>query len=335
MHSSRCLICCDELAPGVTYHPRCARRLFGQSEAPDLPVGWADLGDLADAAVRDGVAVPGTRPSLSLQLERGGTGKARLTLMGRWGKPPYAGTPGMLRLEHACMRMANVAKIDTVPCGLIPLESGEMAYLYRRIDRDGNRKLGVEDMAQLLGRPIAGKYDGALEQVGGLLWSYSSTPQLDVVRLFDLVLFGFVTGNAEMHLKSFSLLRDLTGRLRLAPVQGLTPSQVLEPHAANQSALTLNGRREGLTRDDFDRLAGELRLTPKQRDNAYARLGASTAGMFETLTRSFATDAHKHALREIMQQRLVLLGLASSHSPALAVRPAGRTGPLDLIDLES
>lgn len=103
------------------------------------------------------------------------------------------------------MLLAEVFGIKTVPHALIRFKSGELAYISKRIDRVRSGKLHMEDMCQLQERLTEDKYRGSVEQVGKTLKKYSSNPGYDIQRLFEVVLFSFLTGNADMHLKNYSL----------------------------------------------------------------------------------------------------------------------------------
>ena len=69
----------------------------------------------------------------------------------------------------------------------------------------------MEDFCQILNKMTSQKYHGSMEQIGKALREYSSVPGLDVIRYFELVLFCFLTGNSDMHLKNFSLLQQKNG----------------------------------------------------------------------------------------------------------------------------
>ncbi len=214
----------------------------------------------------------------------------------------------MPELEHACMSMARACRIDTVPFALLPLKSGEPAFLSRRVDRNEEGKLHMEDMAQLTGKMTEQKYRGSMEQVGKAVWRHSSTPLLDAVRLFELTVFGFLTANSDMHLKNFSVLYEGDGRIRLAPAYDLIASQILLPSDQEESALTIRGRRANLSGRDFQALAEHLRLTPKQHENALGRVAGSLPAMEDALARSFASEGHKEALGPLMRERARRLG---------------------------
>jgi serine/threonine-protein kinase HipA len=312
----RCLICCEELEDADLYHPRCSSKFFGGPKPPDLPYGWEDLNPLAEQVVRSRISVPGVQPKLSLHLDRSESRSGRLTLVGLWGdfvlKPPHDNFPGMPELEHACMQMARRCGIETVPFALMPLRSGETAYICRRVDRDSNGKLHMEDMAQLTGKMTEQKYRGSMEQVGKAVWTHSSTPLLDAVRLFELTVFCFLTANSDMHLKNFSLLYGSDGRIRLSPAYDLLATQVLLPADTEDAALPINGRKSALVERDFRVFAEHLRLTPKQYDNVLARMKDSIEPMGDALSKSFASERHRDEVHRIMLDRAGRLGILAS-----------------------
>jgi serine/threonine-protein kinase HipA len=214
----------------------------------------------------------------------------------------------MPELGHACMRMARSCGTNTVPFALVPLKSGETAYLCRRVDRDG--KLHMEDMAQLSGKMTEQQYRGSMEQVGRAVWAYSSTPLLDAVRLFELTVFSFLTANSDMHLKNVSLLYGRDGRIRLPPAYDLLATQVLVPAETEESALPINGKKAGLSARDFRAFAERLRLTHKQHDNVLVRLRTSLGKINDELSNSFAREPHEEELRRIIAERAGRIGIA-------------------------
>lgn len=70
---------------------------------------------------------------------------------------------------------------------------------------------------------------------------YSAMPGLDLVNFFELVVFSFVTGNADMHLKNFSLLDQPGLGMTLSPAYDLVNTALVNPADDEEMALTLNG----------------------------------------------------------------------------------------------
>ena len=272
-----CLICLQELqVDQSTYHPACCKKLFGTPLPPELPYSWEQLNKLAENIIRQQVTVPGVQPKLSLHLERKGSSRpARFTLVSMEGgyilKPPVKEYPEMPELEHLTMLMADKAGISTAACGLIALEDGQRSFITKRMDRMPTEKLHMEDMCQLTDRMTEQKYRGSMEQVGKAVLKYCTNPGFDALRLFELTLFCFLTGNSDMHLKNFSLLHTGNGNIQLSPAYDLLPTNLLLPEDTEESALTINGKKRKLNLNDFLSLGSKMNLTENQLRNALRR----------------------------------------------------------------
>jgi serine/threonine-protein kinase HipA len=124
--------------------------MFGRSKPPVLPYSLVTMHELAEQIVRQQTTLTGVQPKLSLDLQTDRAEGSRLTLVELWGryilKPPYALYPEMPENEDLTMHLAQVFGLATVPHTLIRLQSGELAYLTRRIDRtDTGQKRAMED----------------------------------------------------------------------------------------------------------------------------------------------------------------------------------------------
>jgi len=274
-----CLICHRPQIDSIShYHPACMSKLFLQSEVPELPYTFSELRNLAKQVVKRHITVPGVQAKLSLQLDNSLKELSRFTLVGLWGdyilKPPLETYPLMPEIENLTMRLAALFKISTVPHGLIPLKSSELAYITRRIDRlSGGRKLHMEDMCQLSGRLTEDKYRGSMEQIGKIIHRFSSNPLLDCIRFFEITIFSFLIGNADMHLKNFSLIYPVNEMIQLAPAYDLLATRLLisEKDDPEEMALTLNGKKKKFILSDFKKFAQNLGLNEKQVENVFKR----------------------------------------------------------------
>ena len=210
----RCLYCYLPFTGTETdFHSACSKKFFGLSNPPELPYTESQMEELAKQVVRSSVTVPGVQPKISLDLSKSHNKNEpkRFTIVGLWGeyilKPPTQNYPQLPEVEDLTMHLAEIAKIKTVPHSLIRLKSGSLAYITGRVDRTKNTKLHMEDMCQLTERLTEEKYNGSYEQVAKTILKYSKNPGLDVVNFFEQLVFSFLTGNADMHLKNFSLIK--------------------------------------------------------------------------------------------------------------------------------
>ncbi len=309
----RCLYCGYHIE-GVQeaaqdFHPKCSKKFFGTASAPELPYNLVEMERLAMEVVRSQATIPGVQAKISLNLEKAPTGgKARrLTLVGLWGqfvlKPPTADYPFLPEIEDTTMRLAEVSGIDTVPHSLIRMQSGELAYITRRIDRSAKSKIAMEDMCQITGRLTEDKYKGSMEQVGKAIRRYSVQPGLDSIRFFELSVFCFLTGNADMHLKKFSLYRPSPGSIKLTPAYDLVATKLLLPQDVEECALALNGKKSNLLRKDFDALAVNLEIPLKAKENSYHRLANSIGKWDAILEAAYLSNYLREAYGELVAER--------------------------------
>lgn len=111
-------------------------------------------------------------------------------------------------VEDLTMHLATLAKIKVIPHSLIRLQSGRLAYITKRVDRSKKDKLHMEDMCQLTERLTENKYHGSYKQIAKAILKYSTNPALNLVIFFEQGLFSFLIGNADKHLKNFSLINQ-------------------------------------------------------------------------------------------------------------------------------
>lgn len=308
---NRCLICGTSLAENESnYHSICMKKLFHSKAAPVFNYTQDELNELAKSIIRQRISVPGVQPKLSLHLEKG-TPKtqSRLTLVGLEGdyilKPQTPQWKHLPEAEHFAMLFARLCKISTADFGLIPLKSGELAYITRRMDRMKNGLLHMEDFCQLTNKPTSQKYNGSMEQVGKALREFSSLSGLDAVRLFELTLFCFLIGNSDMHLKNFSLIRQENGQYTLTPAYDLVPVKIILPADKEELALTLCGKKSNLKKDDFIRFAESLRLTAIQQKKTLKKLLDNAEKQLpEALKRSFLPSVMQKQFTDLFQTRL-------------------------------
>ncbi len=313
----KCLLCYQPLdAKETPYHARCAKKFFGKSAAPLLPYRLQELDKRAKEVIRNRVTVPGVQAKLSLHWSERGKDAGRLTLVGLWGnyilKAPVNRFPQIPEIEDLTMHLAGFFKIDTVPHTIIPLRSGELAYITRRIDRDrAGNKLHMEDMCQLTGRLTEDKYKGSMEQAAKVIHQYTSNPGLDALRFFEVTLFSFLTGNADMHLKNFSLIRDERNFISLTPAYDMLATRLLISikEDSEELALTLNGKKSNFKQTDFYTFAETIGLSERQVKNIFTRFSSGVRQTAAFIDQSFLSSEMKLKYKKLIQKRAARLSL--------------------------
>ena len=311
-NTSKCLVCGAPLPAAATgeYHGDCAKSVFGSTDAPSFDCDERKLNELARTLVLNRVSVPGAQAKLSVHLERR-DGADRLTLVGMGGdwilKLPAEQWPELPESEHFCMSLARRCGIETEDFTLVRLRSGALAFLARRMDRTPRGPLHMEDFCQITERLTEEKYRGSLERVGKALRAVSSAPGLDALRLYRLVIFCFLSGNSDMHLKNHSMLRSPDGSWRLAPAYDIVPVRILMPTDSEESALTVNGQKNNLKKADFSCLALSFGLSEAQERRTVAQVcGTMRAVLDDALAASFLSSGFRERFREMAFSRIAV-----------------------------
>jgi serine/threonine-protein kinase HipA len=235
------------------------------------------------------------QPKLSLSLEKVDASHHRLTIVGLWGdyilKPPTEQFPQLPENEDLTMKLAALCGIRTAEHSLIRLTSGELAYLTKRFDREKGRKIHVEDLCQLTGTLTEHKYRGSLEKVGKTIKGFSTNTGLDALSFFELTIFCFLTGNADMHLKNFSLMKNPSGDIQLSPAYDLVSTKLAMPQDLEEMALTMNGKKNRLKKVDFDKLGESLGINEKARENVYQNFADKFDSVKALINQSFLNQS--------------------------------------------
>jgi serine/threonine-protein kinase HipA len=165
-------------------------------------------------------------------------------------KPKSAHFDGLVENEFFCMRLAATVGLEVAAVEIGT--AGDIQFLQEgRFDRtrqpDGQLdRMHQEDFCQALGIPPEIKY----QQEGGpslktcfeLVRSVSAVPGLDILRLFDAVVFNFLIGNSDAHGKNFSFL--YYGRhSKLAPLYDLVCTQAF-PTLSPEMAMKIGNERK-------------------------------------------------------------------------------------------
>lgn len=310
----KCLFCYKELADNeIDFHSSCSRKIFGATTAPELPYTRDNLTELARRVVRSQTTLTGVQAKLSLDIKKGGRNEAeRFTIVGLWGryilKPQTERFAHLPELEDLTMHLAEIAKIQVVPHSLIRFSDGELCYITRRIDRTENgEKLAMEDMCQLTERLTEHKYKGSYEQIAKVIQKYSSVPKLNLINYWEQVVFSWITGNADMHLKNFSLYSKVNQQYNLTPAYDMLSTALVMEEDTEELALTLNGKKRKIRKSDFEISMRALGLEEKVIRNIFNKFLKVKDKWFDFIDISFLPEEMKIAYKDIITNRLTLL----------------------------
>ena len=207
--------------------------------------------------------------------------------------------------EDLTMKMAKSFGIEVPLTGLVYSKDGSLSYFIKRFDRFGrNKKYHVEDFAQLTGNTRDTKYNWSMEKLIPVIENYCTFPLLEKRKLFRRVLFCFLTGNEDMHLKNFSLITR-KNMIELSPAYDLLNSTISMAKAAEEMALPIAEKKRSINKADLFKYYGEdrLKLTGKTILSEIQNLVDKKDGLERMIKISFLSMAMKDKYTELIMER--------------------------------
>ena len=297
------------------WHTTCIKKFFTTTVIPEIEITDSVLEELAKESTNKGYTIPGVQKKLSLHLSK--EVYPRLTVVnyptGYILKPQVKEFRALPEAEHIVMSMADKAKIRTVPHALVKSKDS-YAYITKRIDRvfskDSNVKLiAMEDFCQLDLRLTQDKYKGSCERCGNIIKKYSSRSGLDMTELFYRLVFSFIVGNSDMHLKNFSLIESESGsgEYHLSPAYDLLPVNVIIPEDKEEFALPINGKKRNIHRKDFLVFAVDCGIAKLAAEKMIGQLVSMEPIFIEMCCNSLMPQDMKEAFIELVDKRVSAL----------------------------
>lgn len=318
----KCLCCSKEIKDDASYdernsgwHERCVKKFFGTKKLPELDVSEDELKELVKKTVDSGMTVPGVQKKISLHLPY--DNNTRLTITdypsGYILKPQTNEYESLPEYEDLAMRLAEATGIKTVPHALIKT-GGTYSYITKRIDRrfDGDvfGVYAMEDFCQLSERLTFDKYKGSYEKCAKIIDRYSRTKRLDISELFMRIVFSFIIGNSDMHLKNFSLIESEPAlrEFSLSPAYDLLPVNVILPEDKDETALSINGKKRNLARNDFLIFAKSCDIDEKAAAKMIDKLCGLKEKYITLCQESFLSTELKEKVVELIEGRIKRCG---------------------------
>ena len=219
--------------------------------------------------------------------------------------------------EHLTMQIANQAYgIDTAKNGLCFDSNGDVVYITRRYDVTGERKLNQEDFASLTGHTLEKdggnfKYDGSYSDIANCIKKEISAWMVAMEQFFKLMVFNYIFGNGDAHLKNFSILNTGTENI-LAPAYDLINTKMhingddigLANGFAQDFCKSDNYEKTGHPcRDDFFRFGTQIGLQSKRVEDILDKFSSFEPKVYSLIYNSFlSTDKHKRNYIRIIEE---------------------------------
>ena len=257
------------------------------------------------------MSIQGVQPKLSAKLN---IKDGLFDIVDKGGKyilkPQHHIFPELPQNEDLTMRLAASIGIEVPLHGLIYSKDNSLTYFIKRFDRKGQKdKIAVEDFAQLSGMSRDTKYNYSMEKLVKLIDDYCTFPSIEKAKLFNLVLFNFLVGNEDMHLKNYSIIIR-NGKVELSPAYDLLNSTIVLKGDTEEIALSLKGKKSGLTRGILVSYFGKERcnLTDKIIKRILERIQTEIPAWFSLIDISFLSNEMKDKYKNLLQKRIDILG---------------------------
>lgn len=299
---------CYKDAGKLEYHAKCSKSFFGTLEAPVLLLNDQLLKELAEKTINQRIAVTGVQPKLSVTLEKSKE-QNRLTIVGLWGeyimKPQHNHFPSMPETEDLTMHLASLFNIQVCKHSLLRATDGSLVYIAKRFDRSNGNKIHMEDFCQLSGFLTENKYKGSYEKAGKFVVKYCTNTGLDTLKYFELLLFSYLTGNNDMHLKNFSLLYQ-NKQIALSPAYDLFNVNLVNPKDDEELGMTLNGKKKKIKLTDFILLAKTLQIPVKAMENSFRKFTSANEKVDAFINSSFLDIPQKELYKQIWLRKQMI-----------------------------
>ena len=308
---NRCPVTYGDIPSGVRYSREGLRQLSPRlKDLKDLPYS-------AEEQIREAIAravkmsIQGVQPKLSAKLNAAEGLFEIVDTGGQYILKPQIHYPEVPQNEDLTMKLAKTAGIEVPLHGLVYSKDQSLTYFIKRFDRiNAKKKVPVEDFAQLLGMTRDDKYKSSMEQIVSVIEEHCTFPVIEKVKLFRLTLFNFLTGNEDMHLKNFSLIRR-NGKVELSPAYDLLNTTIALPNVTEEIALPVAGKKKKLTPQLLIEYFGKerLTLTASAINDVLSEITHAMSSWEGTIQRSFLSDSMKEKYYSVLSGRRKVLDI--------------------------
>lgn len=304
----------------ITYTP-CGNSTYSDKGLRLLGTGLKTLQDLeytAEEQRREAynraskMSVQGVQPKLSAVFN---IRKEKFEIVDAGGKfilkPQHQFFPEMPENEDLTMKLAEVIGLEVPFHGLVRSKDKSLTYFIKRFDRQGRAgKVPVEDFAQLAGLTRDTKYNSSMERIVKIISEFCTFPSLEMIKVFKLVIFNYLVGNEDMHLKNYSVI-TVNNQVRLSPCYDLLNTTIEYNKPVEEIALPVKGKKNHLTRNDLIKYFGSERceLNQKSIDKVLESIHNALPKWNELIGISFLSTEMKAKYQDLLSRRLKILEL--------------------------
>ena len=259
------------------------------------------------------MSIQGVQPKLSFRLNVSEKIFEVVDIGGNYIiKPQHEQYENLSENEDLTMKLAETVGINVPFHGMVYSKDGSLSYFIKRFDRiSKNRKVPLEDFAQLAGKSRETKYDFSMEKVVEIIELYCTFPAIEKLKLFKLVLFNYIVGNEDMHLKNYSIIRT-EDKVQLSPAYDLINTTIAIKGSSEEIALPLAGKKKNIGKNDmFEYFAQErLGLNEKSIKGVFSIIMTAISRWDGVIDISFLPLDLKDKYKNLFKKRAEKMGIA-------------------------
>lgn len=251
------------------------------------------------------LSIQGIQPKLSVNLDTKANVFKIVKSFGHFiVKPPHQLFEELPQNEDLSMKLAKASGLEVPLHGMFYNTDQTLSYFIQRFDRASKKtKYSLEDFSQLLGYHRDTKYNASIEKAKSVIQKYCTFPSVEKLKFFRLMIFNYLIGNEDMHLKNFSLL-TINQITKLSPVYDLINTTIVMK-TTEELALPLNGKKNKLKKTDFFDYLGKNQLDLKNPDieEIIHSFKDIVPTWINLINNSFLSPEQKIKYQELVEQR--------------------------------
>lgn len=176
----------------------------------------------------------------------------------------------------------------------------------RKFSKNKTEFFAMEDFCQLSERLTEEKYHSSYEQCAKVIKKYSSQSKLDLTELFYRLIFCFLIGNSDMHLKNFSLIEsESKSRIfKLSDAYDLLPVNIIMKDDKEEFALTMNRKKAKIKKSDFLSFANYCEINEKIAEKLISKLVNLKEKFILEIENYFISETAKSEFLELLESRM-------------------------------
>lgn len=304
----------------ITYEP-CGEMLYSAKGLKSLSPSLLKLSplELSEEELRSEamfraykMSIQGVQPKVSAILN---IKESKFEITDRNGryilKPQHEFFPELPENEDLTMRLAALIGIEIPLHGLVYSKDNSLTYFIKRFDRKGQKdKIPVEDFAQLSGKSRETKYNYSMEKLVKIIDDFCTFPAIEKAKLFKLVIFNYLIGNEDNHLKNHSIIVR-KNKVELSPAYDLLNTTIVLKGVVEEIALPIMGRKRNLDADILINYFGKecCNLTDKVIDKILTTIKNATGFWIDLINVSFLSADMKTKYSNLLDKRITKLAL--------------------------